>query len=161
MVRTRTRARGRFQVTAFAAGPATVSTSARRQQTTTSLSLSPSVVPQALPVGQPLVVTVQARDRLGAELREAGTPVSLSQVVFAPEGVLPGTVSINGEAPGRSPVTSVTAADGSATFTVVGTAALRDPVYLQAWIAADEADPQSFSNYVSLRFDPASPGGTR
>ncbi len=146
--------RGRFQVTAFATGPATVSSSGRRPEVTTSLTLSPSVVPEAVAVGESLVVRVQARDRWGLELHEAGIPVALSQVVFSPEGVLPGTASIDGQPPGRSPVTSRTGPDGSAVFTVVGTAPLRDPLYLQAWIASDAADPHSFSGYLSLRFSP-------
>ena len=111
-------------------------------------------VPEAVAVGESLVVRVQARDRWGLELHEAGIPVALSQVVFSPEG--------SSRAPRRSTVSPPAAArsprapgpTGSAVFTVVGTAPLRDPLYPQAWIASDAADPHSFSGYLSLRFSP-------
>lgn len=146
-------ARNTFQVTAFAMGPNTVSTSPRQRETSVGLYLTPSQVPRSLAVGEELEVTVRVQDSLGSPLAVPDLPVALSQVVFAPDGQLPGTVSINGEPSGRSPVTVTTGPDGTATFTVVGTAALRDPVYLQSWIAEDASDPQSFSNYVSLRFE--------
>ncbi len=153
-------ARSTFQVTAFAMGPDTVSTSPRLRETSVGLYLTPSQVPQSLAVGEELEVTVRVQDSLGSPLAMPDLPVALSQVVFAPDGQLPGTVSINGEPPGRSPVTVTTGPDGTATFTVVGTAGLRDPVYLQSWIAEDESDPQSFSNYVSLRFEAPAPEGS-
>ncbi|HEY7857863.1 MAG TPA: hypothetical protein VIC82_05135 [Candidatus Nanopelagicales bacterium] len=140
-----------FFVNAFSDSPKSVARSDSWTVSRLRSSLSPSSVPEAVPVDRPVTLRVQLRDRYGAVVERSGVGVQLGQIVYAQDGLLAGVASINGEPQGRSPVKVLTDANGVATFQVVGRDVLNDPVYFQAWIDDGEA-PYGYSNITSIRF---------
>ncbi|MFP5346211.1 MAG: hypothetical protein ACLGIA_04190 [Actinomycetes bacterium] len=150
-----------FKVLAFVEAPKAVASSPTYQPAELSVSLSPLAVQGPVPAGQEVVLTAQLRDRLGAPVARAGVPVSLSQVVYAQEALVPANTSVNGGPQGQSPVVAMTDAHGVATFRARGLQAQRDAVYYQAWVDGADAVPSGFSNNVLVRFVDSSKGAHR
>lgn len=144
----------RFQMEAVTASPETVSVGSRYTAEPYTLQMASNYfAPQKL--GEPLRIRVQLESQFGAAAHVAGVRVQLGQVVYAQDGLLGGTASIDGRPEGKSPVSSPTNGGGVATFTVTGRQASAEPDYFQAWIAPESnprRPPSGYSQVVSVRF---------
>ena len=145
-------------VEAFTASPATVSTSSRYLVSSLSTQLTPDAVDHPVPVGSAVTLTVQLDNRYGSAVPRAGVAVTLGQVIYGQDALIPAESSINGEPEGTSPVTAVTNAEGQATFLVVGIQAQDEPVMYEAWLGGNGDVPHGYSNMVSVQYV-ASAGG--
>jgi hypothetical protein len=99
-----------------------------------------------------VTLTVQLDKRYGSGVPRAGVPVTLGQVIYGQDALIPAESSINGEPEGTSPVTAYTDATGQATFVVVGVQAQDDPVMYEAWLGGNGTVPHGYSNMVSVQY---------
>jgi len=144
-----------FRVVAFTSTKETVSLAPTFVPTTWHLGLSPTALNRLVPIGVPVTVRTQILNQLNQPVRIAGIPVYLGQVIYAQRGVEQGTAIINGSLQGTPTVESLTDANGVATFTVTGTRATSDPLYLEANIVNNTYFyPYGYSQTLSLRFAP-------
>jgi len=145
-------------VEAFTASPATVSTSRRYVVSSLSTQLTPDAVDHPVVVGSSVTLTVQLDNRFGSAVPRAGVAVTLGQVIYGQDALIPAESSINGEPEGTSPVTAFTDAQGEATFVVTGVQAQDEPVMYEAWLGGNGAVPHGYSNMVSVQYVAAGGG---
>ena len=144
---------GGFQVVAFTTAPATVSASPSYLPTTFHLSLDPSSVTNAVPLGQPVTLRATILDSINRPVRESGVPVYLGQVIYDQQGLVFGQAVINQGQVGQTPVVAFTNADGVATFVVRGTQSTENPVYFEANLVNQRLFyPYGYSEIVPIRF---------
>jgi uncharacterized membrane protein len=144
---------GGFQVVAFTTTPATVSASPSYLPTTYHLSLDPSSVTDAIPLGQPVTLRATILDSINRPVRESGVPVYLGQVIYDQQGLVFGQAVINQGQVGQTPVVAFTNSDGVATFVVRGTQTSQDPVYFEANLVNQRLFyPYGYSEIVPIRF---------
>lgn len=141
-----------FQVYAYTAKPASISSSDLSTTSELFVVLNPAAVDRPVPVGVPVTFTAQLEDRLGRDVDRAGVRIALGQVVYAQNGLLGGDSSINGKPEGASSAYVDTDRHGRAPFTVVGRQPQNMPVYYQAWIAPSGAAPSGYSSIVIVQF---------
>ena len=141
-----------FVVNAYLSNPAAVVTSARVTVQSYNTVLFPLGVTSPVRVGNPVDVTVQLTNQLGANVHRAGVRVELGQVIYARNSLELGEVSINGSAEGKTPVSAVTNQDGVARFTLRSIQAQADPVFFEAWLLPRSGIPSSYSNLLSILF---------
>jgi hypothetical protein len=140
-------------VVAFTDGPDTVSASSAYEPTTLHVGLSPDAVNPLVPLGQQVVVRAELLDRIDRRVHRAGVPIYLGQVIYAQEGLIVSEASVNGHAPGQTPVAAYTDADGVATFRIVGTNANANPVYFEAnLVDSNRFYPYGYSEILPIRF---------
>jgi uncharacterized membrane protein len=139
-------------VEAFTASPATVSTSPRYLVSSLSAQITPDAVDHPVVVGTTVTLTLQLNNRFGSSVHQAGVPVTLGQVVYGQNAIIPAESSINGQAEGATPVTALTNATGAATFVVEGVQAQDAPVMYQAWLGDSGNVPHGYSNMVSIQY---------
>lgn len=144
---------GDFKVIGFTPVPGSMSTSGDFHLPRLVTLLTPRSVPQKVPVGHPIVFTVQLLSSSGEPIHQAGVPVTLNQVIYGPNYVAAATSSINGSPPGTPNVTEVTNAQGAAQFTVVNNAPQSSPTFYEADIP-NAGQPFGYSNIVTLTFGP-------
>ncbi len=128
-------------VEAFTLSPATMSTSSRYLVSSLSAQLIPDSVNHPVAVGVPVAFTVQLDNRYGSAISRAGVAVTLGQVIYGQDALIPAESSINGEPEGTTPVTALTNAAGLATFNVVGVQAQDEPVMYEAWLGGSGSVP--------------------
>jgi hypothetical protein len=144
---------GGFQVVAFTTGPATVSASPSYLPTTFHLSLDPSSVTDAVPLGQPVTLRATILDSVNRPVLQSGVPVYLGQVIYDQQGLVFGQAIINQGQVGQTPVVAFTNADGVATFVVRGTQNSSDPVSFEANLVNQRLFyPYGYSEIVPIRF---------
>lgn len=147
-----------FMVEAFTGTPPAVSVSAPYLITRYSTTLSPSAVNAPVPVGQPVTLTVQLRDRFGSPVRTPGVTITLGQTVYTQSGPVAGESSIDGGPEGASPVSVRTDARGRARFVVAGVQPQDHPVYYQAWIdPGGHQAPYGYSDTLTIQYVAATP----
>jgi uncharacterized membrane protein len=145
-------------VEAFTLSPATMSTSSRYLVSSLSAQLIPDSVNHPVAVGVPVTFTVQLENRYGSAISRAGVAVTLGQVIYGQNALIPAESSINGEPEGTTPVTALTNAAGLATFNVVGVQAQDEPVMYEAWLGGSGAVPHGYSDMVSVQYVAAGDG---
>lgn len=140
-----------FLLQAVTARPATISSSSLYTPEYFDCYITPSYVNQPVPLGRTLILHVQLRSPYGAQLHERGVSVALGQIIYAQNALIPAEAQINGAPEGKTPVMSVTGADGVAVFRV------RDanvqggnPLYFQAYVAPRRGFPYGYSEIVSI-----------
>jgi hypothetical protein len=144
---------GGFQVVAFTSGPDTVSTSSAYVPTTLHVGLTPDAVNQPVALGQSVVVHADLYDAIDQPVAEAGVPVYLGQVIYGEQGLILSEASINGRAPGQTPVVAYTNRQGQATFRIVGTQTTTNPVYFEANLVNNaQFYPYGYSEILPIRF---------
>jgi len=144
---------GGFQVLAFTAGPDTVSTSSPYVPTTLHIGLTPDAVNQHVALGQSVTIHADLYDDIDRRVARAGVPVYLGQVIYGQQGLILSEASINGHAPGQTPVVAYTNRQGQATFRIVGTQATANPVYFEAnLVNASQFFPYGYSEILPIRF---------
>jgi uncharacterized membrane protein len=141
-----------FTVNAYLDNPASVSISSKYQLSKWHVRLSPGAVNTAVPAGQKVRFTAQVYDMFGRPVHQAGIALVIGQTVYAQQGLMAGQASINGAPEGQSPITVHTGPDGSASITVLGSQAQRDPIYLQAWVNDADGTSSGYSNMVAVQF---------
>ncbi|HEX3426923.1 MAG TPA: hypothetical protein VHT30_12375, partial [Acidimicrobiales bacterium] len=144
-----------FQMLAYTTTPhRSVSSSAAYTSSGSSLYLTPDSVDQPIRVGVPVRLTAQLDDRFGRSIHKAGVLLELGQVIYAQDGLLAGSASINGHPEGQSPIGAVTDAGGRATFVVVGRQVSAGLVSFQAWMSSSEplVPPTGYSQIVGIRY---------
>ena len=137
---------GQFRVVAFTNAPPSITVSPLVVTGRAVTILQPAAFAHPIPLGSPITLTVQVRNRLGNPIQRAGIPVVLGQTIYAENGILPGETRINGHPEGQSPVQTTTNRQGQATFHIVGVQSLRLPVYFQAYIQPRHGYPYGYSN---------------
>lgn len=144
---------GGFQVVAFTSGPDTVSASSAYVPTALHIGLTPDAVNQPVPLGQSIVIRADLYDDLDRRVARAGVPIYLGQVIYAEQGLVLSEASINGHAPGQTPVVAYTNREGQATFRIVGTQATSNPVYFEAnLVNSGQYFPYGYSEILPIRF---------
>lgn len=141
-----------FEVVAFTANPKAMAVSDVIRTSHLSTVLSPSSVGATTPVGEAIRVAVRLTNRVGNTVHKAGVPVTLGQVVYGQNAIVPGSARINGAPEGHSPVVALTNSEGVANFAVVGAQPLSQPVSFQAWVQVPGSSPVAYSNILSTRF---------
>jgi hypothetical protein len=135
-----------------------MSTSSRYLVSSLSAQLIPDSVNHPVAVGVPVTFTVQLENRYGSAISRAGVAVTLGQVIYGQNALIPAESSINGEPEGTTPVTALTNAAGLATFNVVGVQAQDEPVMYEAWLGGSGAVPHGYSDMVSVQYVAAGGG---
>ncbi len=80
-------------------------------------------------------------------------PVYLGQIIYDQRGLILSEASVNGSAPGRTPVRAFTNASGVATFSIVGTQVTADPVSFEANLVNPvEHYPYGYSEILPIQF---------
>jgi hypothetical protein len=144
---------GGFQVVAFTSGPDTVSASSSYLPTALHVGLTPDAVNQPIALGQTVVVHADLFDAIDRQVARAGVPVYLGQVIYGEQGLILSEASINGHAPGQTPVVAYTNREGQATFRIVGTQATGNPVYFEANLVNNQQFfPYGYSEILPIRF---------
>jgi len=144
---------GGFQVLAFTAGPDTVSTSSPYVPTTLHIGLTPDAINQHVALGQSITIRADLYDEIDRRVAHAGVPIYLGQVIYGQQGLILSEASINGHAPGQTPVVAYTNRQGQATFRIVGTQATANPVYFEAnLVNASQFFPYGYSEILPIRF---------
>lgn len=137
-----------FIVDAFISHPEQLVHSRLIQPTPLQTILTPLAINH--PVTHPVTLTVQVQSAFGKAQQQPNIPISLTQVTYAQQGVLPGTSAINGAAPGAQPIIVHTNRQGRATFRI------RPPkspitIYYQTSIITGSY-PTSYSNIVLIHW---------
>ncbi len=144
---------GGFTVLAFSRGPAAVSSTSPYEPSAMHVALTPEAVNGIMPIGRSIVIHAQLLDQLDRRVRRANVPVYLGQIIYDQSGLELGEATINSAAPGQTPVRAYTNADGTATFTLVGTQAASDPIYFEAnLVQSSEFYPYGYSEILPIRF---------
>lgn len=144
---------GGFQVVAFTSSPASMSHSGPYLPTTDHLAFVPDAIGRVVPVGQAITVKAEVLDRLDRPVHHSGIPVYMGQIIYAQRGLQYGQAIINSSQPGQTPVSTLTNAQGVATFTIRGTQATSDPVYFEANLVNDRRFyPFGYSQILPIRF---------
>jgi hypothetical protein len=144
---------GGFSVLAFASSPASVSASGPYVPTSIHVGLVPDAVNRAVPLSRPVTIRAELLDHLDRPVAKKGIPVYLGQVIYEQSGLELSEAVINSHAPGQTPVTAHTNAQGIATFRIVGTQAGANPVYFEAnLVSAKDYYPYGYSDILPIRF---------
>lgn len=144
---------GGFTVLAFSRGPAAVSSTSPYEPSAMHVALTPDAVNAIVPVGRPVTIHAELLDPLNQRVRRANVPVYLGQIIYEQSGLELGEATINSAAPGQTPVSAYTDAQGVATFTLVGTQATSDPVYFEAnLVQSSQFYPYGYSKILPIRF---------
>jgi len=142
---------GGFQIVALA-GHA-MAPSALYEPGLLHLALIPDAVNKPVPLGQPVLLRAELLNRFDESVHEAGVPVFLGQIIYAQRGLLYASASINGSAPGATPVEELTNPAGIATFVVVDRTSEPDPVSFEANLVSSSGFyPYGYSQIVPIRF---------
>ncbi len=107
-----------FAVTAFTQEPATVSSSADFLPTQWHVGLTPSGVSAPVSLGAPVTLHAQILDQLNRPVHVHNVAIFMSQIIYSQQGLAYGSASINGQAPGTTPVLGVTGPSGSTNFVI-------------------------------------------
>ncbi|ACU53418.1 putative integral membrane protein [Acidimicrobium ferrooxidans DSM 10331] len=143
---------GGFQMVALA-GHA-IAPSALYEPGLLHVALVPDAVNIPVALGQQVVLHAELLDRFDQPVREAGVPIFLGQIIYAQRGLLYSSASINGAAPGATPVEELTGPNGVATFVIVDRAAEPDPVSFEANLVSTSGYyPYGYSQIVPIRFE--------
>lgn len=135
---------------ALTQSPPTISSERLFPAATERTQLSPQAVNHVVSDPPEVTFSVQLVDRLNAPIHRAGVAVSLGQVLYTAEGLLPGQTSVNGQPEGQSPVSSKTDANGVAQFTVRAIQQQQYEVFFQAWLG--DPFPHGYSAAVAVHF---------
>jgi hypothetical protein len=144
---------GGFQVAVFTTSPAAVSVSPAYVPASLHVGLSPDAFNGVISVGQPLTVHAQLLNQFNRPVATSGVSVYLGQIIYDQRGLIYSQASINGRAPGQTPVAALTNRAGVATFTIVGTRATLDPVSFEAnLVSSTQYYPYGYSEIVTVQF---------
>ncbi len=144
---------GGFQVAAFTTSPASVSVSPAYVPATLHVGLSPDAFNRVTPVGQPVTVHAQLLNQFNRPVATPDVSVYLGQIIYDQRGLIYSQASINGRAPGQTPVAALTNGAGVATFTIVGTQTTLDPVSFEAnLVSSTQYYPYGYSEIVTMQF---------
>lgn len=135
---------------AVTATPETISSTRRFVPSPYAAYITPPWVNRVLTAGQSITLRVRLRSPFGSDVARAGVRVALAQLIYAQNAEIPGEAQINAGNVGESPVTSLTNANGIATFHVSDRFDLSQPVYFQAWIGPPNSYPFGYSEIVSV-----------
>ena len=142
-----------FQVLAFLGNPASVSRTGSYLASTWRVILQPDAIEHTVAVGQDITVHAQIMNRLDQQIRVAGEPVYLGQVIYAQQGLRFSQAVVNQGLPGETPVEALTDDAGVATFVIHSAVGGSDPVYFEAnlvnpvWFY-----PYGYSPILAVRF---------
>ncbi len=144
---------GGFQVAAFTTSPAAVSVSQAYVPATLHVGLSPDAFNGVIPVGRPVTVRAQLLNQFNRPVTTPDVSVYLGQIIYDQRGLIYSQASVNGRAPGQTPVAALTNGTGVATFTIVGTKATLDPVSFEAnLVSSTQYYPYGYSEIVTMQF---------
>lgn len=117
-----------------------------------STTISPDAINTPVSLGHTVVLAVVLRNRYGQRVARAGVLVSLGQIIYAQNAIIPALTSINGHPEGQTPVTAQTNANGVAHFRVVDRQAQNYPLYFQSYMSGPGHFPYGYSNIVAINF---------
>ena len=153
---------GGFAVTAFTQQPATVSSSADFLPAQWHVGLTPSGVSAPVALGAAVTLHAQILDQLNHPVHAHNVAIFMSQVIYSQQGLAYGSASINGQAPGTTPVLGVTGPNGTTSFVIRDAKAQIDPIYFQASLfQAHGSYAYGNSEIVAIRFAPRASGVNR
>jgi hypothetical protein len=142
-----------FQVLAFLGSPASVSRTAAYLASTWRVVLQPDTIDHAVAVGQEIIVRAEIVNRLDEQMRVAGEPVYLGQVIYAQQGLRYSEAIINQALAGQTPVEALTDRAGVATFAIRSPVGGSDPVYFEANLVNPTwFYPYGYSPILTVRF---------
>jgi uncharacterized membrane protein len=142
-----------FQVLAFLGSPASVSRTAAYLASTWRVVLQPDTIDHAVAVGQEIIVRAEIVNRLDEQMRVAGEPVYLGQVIYAQQGLRYSEAIINQALAGQTPVEALTDRAGVATFAIRSPVGGSDPVYFEANLVNPTwFYPYGYSPILAVRF---------
>lgn len=144
-----------FQVLAFTGQPASVSRSSAYVATLWRVVLTPDTVSRPLRPGQRIAIRAQIVNRLDQPMHVANVPVFLGQVTYTQHGVVFSEATVNGAAPGRTPVQARTNGRGVAVFGIRDSFPTSEPVYFEAnLVNSSSSYPYGYSPILTIRFRP-------
>lgn len=143
---------GGFQVLAFAVRPDSVSVSPLDKPNRLRSNLEPSAINTTIPVGRAIVLKVSLRNRFGQPVPRSHVAISLGQVIYAQNAIVPAEAAINGHSEGETPVTQYTNRAGIAVFRVRDVQPQSEPIYFQAYISPSGRYPYGYSNILTVNF---------
>jgi hypothetical protein len=150
-----------FVISAVAASPDSISTSAVFQARRLHIVLTPSEIDNPVPVGQVVVMHAQVENSSGVPVSIAGIQVALWRTAFGAGRALKSHASINGRPPIKGVAFADTNGSGVATFHVndlVPEGTRSPPVYLLSWIQPKNSYPYGYSTPVEVKwYSPTSP----
>ena len=148
---------GGFAVAAFTSGPDAVSTSDVFLPSTWHVAIVPVAVSTPVALGAPVTLHAEILDRLNRRVNVAEIPIYLGQVIYDQHGLVNSAAIVNGSAPGKTPVSALTNANGEATFVIRGTETTDNPVYFEAnLVNLTKFYPYGYSDIVLIRFGDSS-----
>jgi hypothetical protein len=144
---------GGFNVTAFTEQPATVSTSAAFHPIPWHIGLTPNGLSAPVALGAPVTLHAQLLDQFNRPVRRPDVSIIMDQSIYSQQGLVFGTASINGTAPGTTPVVALTDPSGGTTFVIRNTKLQADPTYFEAnLLNRQDGYPYGYSEIVPIRF---------
>jgi hypothetical protein len=144
---------GGFNVTAFTQQPATVSTSAAFHPIPWHVGLTPTGISAPVALGAPVRLRAQLLDQFNRPVRRPDVSIIMDQSIYSQQGLTFGTASINGTAPGTTPVVALTGPSGGTTFVISNTKSQADPTYFEAnLLNRQDGYPYGYSEIVPIRF---------
>jgi hypothetical protein len=144
---------GGFAVMAFTEQPATVSSSADFHPTPWHVGLTPDGISAPVALGAPVTLRAQVLDTFNRPVRVPDVSIIMAQSIYAQQGLAFGTASINGTAPGTTPVVGITGPTGATTFVIRDTKVQSDPIYFEANLLNTRGGyPYGYSEIVPIRF---------
>ncbi len=148
---------GGFAVTAFTTGPDAVSTSGVFLPSTWHVALVPDAVANPVGLGAPVTIRAEVLDRLNRPIHVSQIPIYFGQVIYDQHGLVDSTATVNGSAPGKTPVEAITNGNGVATFVVRGTQSTNNPIYFEAnLVNFTQFYPYGYSDILLIRFGDSS-----
>jgi hypothetical protein len=148
---------GGFAVAAFSTGPDAVSSSDVFLPSAWHVALMPDAVSKPVALGAPVTIRAEVLDRLNRPIHVSQIPVYLGQVIYDQHGLINSAATINGSAPGKTPVSAITDANGVATFVIRGTQTTGNPIYFEAnLVNFTQFYPYGYSDIVLIRFGDSS-----
>jgi hypothetical protein len=142
-----------FNVTAFTQQPATISTSAAFHPILWHVGLTPNGISAPVAVGAPVTLRAQLLDQYNRPVRRPDVGIVMDQSIYAQQGLIFGTASINGTAPGTTPVVGITDPSGGTTFVIRNLKSQADPTYFEANLINRQGGyPYGYSEIVPIRF---------
>jgi uncharacterized membrane protein len=143
-----------FSVVGFTDAPATISESPRFLLSLWRTATLPQAIDRRIAVGRKVVIGVQVLNHFNSAVHRAGIPVYMGQNVYRSFGVRGGTATINGIPHKRKgKIVAYTNAQGTATFTIVGTKADIVPISFSAHLFNVRGDyVYGSSGYLNITF---------
>lgn len=146
---------GGFQVIGFTSSPASASVSNPFSTDGWHVSLNPDAIDHVVPLNKTITIQAQILNRFDQPVHVGSIPIYMGQIIYDQSGLIYATTYINNAQQGQTPVSTLTNANGKATFRIRATSspANNDPVYYEAnLVNLVHFYPYGYSTILPIRF---------